>query len=133
MPISASGHLETPKHSARVVEGSSPTSPPDAVVSFVLPQRPTDIEELHRGNLSKLQYHLGKSIPPDVVPPRRDSDEASGCDEEERCDLPTDSITPECLAELTEAISPILERRQMMIQPQMATGEEKATLGGRRL
>ncbi|KAI0293448.1 hypothetical protein BC826DRAFT_1015590 [Russula brevipes] len=103
MPISASGHLETPKHTARVVEGPSPpTSPADAVTSLVLPQRPTDIEELHRGNLSKLQYHMGKSVPPDVVPPRRDSDEAPGCtsgDEEERC-----------LAELTEAISPTLEK-----------------------
>jgi len=103
MPISASGHLETPKHTARVVEGPSPpTSPADAVTPLLLPQRPTDIEELHDGNLSKLQYHMGKSVPPDVVPPRRDSDEAPGCtsgDEEERC-----------LAELTEAISPILEK-----------------------
>jgi hypothetical protein len=48
----------------------TPTTP------FV-PQRPTNIEEIRRGNLTKLQRHLGSSVPSDLVAPRVDGDEAS--------------------------------------------------------
>jgi hypothetical protein len=37
-----------------------------------VPQQPTNIEEIRRGNLTKLRRHLGSS-----VPPRVDEDEAS--------------------------------------------------------
>jgi hypothetical protein len=39
-----------------------------------VPQRPTNID---RGNLTKLQRHLGSSVPSDLVAPKVDGDEAS--------------------------------------------------------
>jgi hypothetical protein len=45
--------------------------------SFV-PQRPTNIEEIRRGNLTKHRRHLGSSVAPDLVVPRVNGDEASG-------------------------------------------------------
>jgi hypothetical protein len=73
-----------------------------------VPQRPTDIEEICQGNLSKLRRHLGKSIPSDLIPPRFDGDEVfdglSG-DAEVYSDVPT---TTERLLELTDCI---LEKR----------------------
>jgi len=108
--------LEPPRGSLQTDEKSTPpTSPATSIVSFAVPRRPTDVEEeeIRRGNLSKLRRHLGNSIPPDLVPPRWDLDEesnGSSSDEEEYSDLPISRITPECVSELTKAISPILEK-----------------------
>jgi len=104
--------LELPRDSLQTDENSTPlTSPATSMVSSTFPRRPTDVEEIRRGNLSKLRRHLGNSIPPDLVPPRWDLDEdsaSSSSDEEEYSDLPISQITPECVSELTKAISPIL-------------------------
>ncbi|KAI9456455.1 hypothetical protein F5148DRAFT_1224210 [Russula earlei] len=104
--------LEIPGDSSQTDKRSStPTSPATSILSITLPQRPTDIEEIRRRSLSKLRRHLGNSIPPDLVPPRLDQDDASSnssSDEDVYCDLPTVPITPECLSELRMAVSPIL-------------------------
>ena len=62
-----------------------------------VPQRPTNIEEIHRGNLSKVQHHLGSSVPPDLVAPRVDGGEASDDSriDEVYGDLPKKPITAE--------------------------------------
>jgi len=77
-----------------------------------MPRQSTDVEEIHRRNLSKLRRHLGHSVPPDFITPRLDRDEVddSSSSDEEWCDMPTVPMTPQCLSELTEAISPILEK-----------------------
>jgi hypothetical protein len=92
---------------------SPPTSPTTSTISEIVPQRTTDVEEIRRGNLSKLRRHLGYSIPPDLIPPRLDRNEASSSsDEEESGDLPTAPMTPSCLSELTAAISPMLDQTE---------------------
>ena len=77
-----------------------------------MPRQSTDVEEIRRGNLSKLRRHLGYSVPLDFIPPGLDRDEVSDSpsSDEEWCDMPTVPMTPQCLSELTEAISPILEK-----------------------
>jgi hypothetical protein len=42
--------------------------------SFV-PQHPTNMEEIRRGNMTKLRHHLGSLVPSDLVAPRVDGDE----------------------------------------------------------
>lgn len=82
-----------------------------STISSIMSRRSTDVEELRRKNMSKLRRHLGHSVPSNFVTPRLDRDEvddSSSCDEE-WCDMPTVPMTPQCLSELTEAISPILE------------------------
>ena len=76
-----------------------------------MPRQPTDVEEIRRGNLSKLRRHLGYSVPLDFIIYSLDRDEGSdsSSSDEEWCDMPTVPMTPQCLSELTEAISPILE------------------------
>jgi len=106
--------LEPPRGSLRTDEKSTPpTSPATSIVSFTVPRRLANVEEIRRGNLSKLRRHLGNSIPPDLVPPRWGLDEesdGSSSDEEKYSDLPISRITSECVSELTRAISPILEK-----------------------
>lgn len=77
-----------------------------------MPRHSTDVEEIHHRNLSKLRRHLGHSVPPDFITPRLDRDEVddSSSSDEEWCDMPKVPMTPQCLSELTEAISPILEK-----------------------
>jgi hypothetical protein len=61
--------------------------------------------------LSKLRRHLGYSVPPDLIPPKLDRDEACPSSDEEECyDLPTALMSPDCLLELMAAISPMLEK-----------------------
>jgi hypothetical protein len=43
-----------------------------------VPQHPTNIEEIRRGNMTKVRRHLGSSVPSEVVAPRIDGNEASG-------------------------------------------------------
>jgi len=102
------------KHHAYVDERSSPpTSPATSTISEIVPRRITDVEEIRRGNLSKLRRHLGYSIPPDLIPPRLDRNEACSSSDEEECgDLPTAPMTPSCVSELTAAISPMLEKTE---------------------
>jgi len=60
-----------------------------------VPQRPTNIEEIRRGDLTKLRRHLGSSVP---VVPRVDEDEASDgsrIDAEVYSDLSKAPITTE--------------------------------------
>lgn len=88
--------LEPWKRSASIDERPSPATP------FV-PQRPTNIEEIHRGDMSKLQRHLRISIPQDLVAPGVDGDgasEGSTVDAKVYGDLPKAPITTERL--LTE-------------------------------
>lgn len=86
-------------------------SPATSTISSIMPRKLTDVEEIRRRNLSKLRRHLGHSVPLDFVIPSSDRDEESdsSSSDEEWCDMPTVPITPQCLSELTEAISPILE------------------------
>lgn len=42
-----------------------------------VPQQPANIEEIRRGNMTKLRRHLGSSVPSELVAPRIDEDEAS--------------------------------------------------------
>ncbi|KAI0303547.1 hypothetical protein B0F90DRAFT_1816335 [Multifurca ochricompacta] len=113
MPKSSLGLLE---NDIRVDERSPPpTRLADSMVSFALPQRLVTIDEIRRGNLSKLRRHLGKSVPADLIPPRLDTDETSedtSSDEEQYADLPPALSSPEYLSELTTAISPILEKAE---------------------
>ncbi|KAF8497234.1 hypothetical protein F5888DRAFT_339829 [Russula emetica] len=66
--------LEAHKRRASIDERSSPMTP---ATPFV-PQHPTNIEEIRRGNLTKLRRHLGSSVPSDLVTPRVNGDETSG-------------------------------------------------------
>jgi hypothetical protein len=78
------------------------------MVSTVLSQRPTNLEEIRRGNLTKLRRHLGKSIPPDLIAPRLDRDElsdSSSSDEEQD----VGPITPESPSNMSEGNNSILE------------------------
>jgi hypothetical protein len=103
------------KHSARLDERSQPPM-------NVLPRRPADMEEIRRGNLSKLRRHLGYSIPPNLVPPRLDRDGASGAldsNEEDRRDLRTVPMTTVCRSKLTEVIPPILKTANEMDEKTM--------------
>jgi hypothetical protein len=88
-----------------------PASPTTSTISSIMPRQPTDVEEIRRGNLSKLRRHLGHSVPLDLIIPSLDRDEGSdsSSSDEEWCDRSTVSMTMQCLSELTEAISPILE------------------------
>jgi len=77
-----------------------------------MPRQPTDVDEIRRGNLSKLRRHLGYSVPLDFIIPslgRDEGSDSSSSDEEWYDIMPTVPMTPQCLSELTEAISPILE------------------------
>ncbi|KAI0059089.1 hypothetical protein BV25DRAFT_1840565 [Artomyces pyxidatus] len=102
---------------------SPPMSPADSLISFMLPQRPTDIKDLRRGNLSKLRRHLGQSVPADLVLPpiETDDDEDDDDDNDEYDSSETDSddshakkrmgmagLSFATLAELSQAISPLL-------------------------
>lgn len=78
------------------------------MISTVLSQRPTSVEEIRRGNLTKLRRHLGKSIPPDLIAPRLNRDELSdnsSSDEEQD----VGPITPECPSKMSEGDNPILD------------------------
>lgn len=66
-----------------------------------VPQRPTNIEEIHRGDMSKIQRHMRISIPQDLVAPRVGGDgasEGSKVDSKVYCDLPKAPITTERLS-----------------------------------
>jgi len=66
-----------------------------------VPQYPTDIEEIRRGNLTKLRRHVGSSVPLDPVAPRADGDETSDgsrVDAEVYGDLSKAPITTERLS-----------------------------------
>ncbi|KAI0247051.1 hypothetical protein BJV78DRAFT_1285827 [Lactifluus subvellereus] len=117
MPKLSPGLLETPKHDAPTAERSSPppASPADSMVSFVLPPCPTSVEEIRRGNLSKLRRHLGRSVPPDLIPPKleleleldrdegSDSSSSSSSDEEQDDDGPASTpIRPAGLSQMDE-------------------------------
>jgi hypothetical protein len=114
MPNSIPVLLENPKHKhpERIDEQSStPKDPETSLISPILPRRTTEVEEIRRGNLSKLRRYLGYSVPPDLVPPKLDRESDNWSSGEEEChDFPIVPMTPQCLSELTEAISPILER-----------------------
>ena len=117
MPNSVPVLPENPKHKhhVRTEERSPHTNPATSTISTIMPQRQrtTDFEQIRHGDLSKPGRHLGYSIPPDVIPPKFDRDEAYlSSDEEECCDLPTAPMTPECLSELTAAISPMLQKME---------------------
>ena len=107
MPELPPGLLETPnKHDAPAPERSPPPSnTADSMVSFVLPQCPSNVEEIRRGNLSKLRRHLGRSVPPDLIPPKLelDLDEASSSssDEEQDAGPASAPIRPVCLSTVT--------------------------------
>jgi hypothetical protein len=84
------------------------------MVSVVLSQRPTNVEEIRRGNLTKLRRHLGKSIPPDLIAPRLDRDElsdSSSSDEEQDAGPGLTSITSECPSKMSEGVKPNSEER----------------------
>jgi hypothetical protein len=84
----------------------------------LISQRPTDVEEIRRGNLTKLRRHLGKSIPPDLIAPRLDRDElsdSSSSDEEQD----VGPITPEYPA------NPILEEKATERQSRRWLWEKK--------
>jgi hypothetical protein len=109
-----------PEHGAHIAERSPPPvglANRDSMVSFVFPQRPTNVEEIRRGNLSKLRRHLGKSIPPDLIPPRLDRDEASDSSSsggEQDAGPPSAPIIPKCPPEVTKGTTPILEESTMI-------------------
>jgi hypothetical protein len=106
---------QTPEHRAHITERSPPrpSSPADSMVSSVLPQRPTDVEEIRRGNLTKLRRHLGRSIPPDLIPPKIDGEvvsdsSSSDGDGEQDAEPVSAPITPKCISKVTEKKPPIL-------------------------
>lgn len=68
-----------------------------AATPFV-PQHPTNIEEIRRGNSTKLRRHLGSSVPSELVAPRIDGNEGSDgsrIDAEVYSDLSKAPITTE--------------------------------------
>jgi hypothetical protein len=109
---------QTPEHGAHIAKRSPPrpSSPADSMVSLVLPQRPTDVEEIRRGNLTKLRRHLGRSIPPDLIPPKLDrkggSDSSSSDGDGEQDAEPASApITPKHISKVTKGKGPILGER----------------------
>jgi hypothetical protein len=87
------------------------SSPPTSPASPFVPQRPTDVEEIRRGNLSKLRRHLGTSVPSDLVPPKFDGGEASdglSGDAEVYGDPPT---VPAISQRFSGLADPIVEKR----------------------
>ncbi|KAI0048529.1 hypothetical protein FA95DRAFT_1595075 [Auriscalpium vulgare] len=108
-PSSAPARLEVPKSTGHSRSMSSPPvspiSPADSFVSFILPQKPADVKDVRRKNLSKLRRHLGQSVPADLVlPPPELSDESDS-------DVDTiggGGLSFATLSELSEAISPHL-------------------------
>ncbi len=65
--------LETRNRRANVDRRSSTTN----LASRFVTQRPIDMKEIRRENLSKFRHHLGDSVPSDLVAPRVDVDETS--------------------------------------------------------
>lgn len=66
----------------------SPASPTDHAGSLSATQQLANSHEIRRGNLSKLQCHSGKLVPPDLIPPKLDADElsdSSSMDEKRPC------------------------------------------------
>lgn len=66
--------LEVQKRRASIDERSSPKIP----ATPFIPQQPTNIEEIRCGNLTKLQRHLGSSVPSELVAPRVGNETSDG-------------------------------------------------------
>ncbi len=65
--------LETRSRRANIDRRSSTTN----LASRFVTQRPIDMKEIRRENLSKFRHDLGDSVPSDLVAPRVDVDETS--------------------------------------------------------